>query len=624
MKSRELITILFLFVFSSLMFAQTDIGPGTKMNINPNVSYMPNEMQMSGTPVENGAKVPPELFVNLDNARRNGNVEEAERIRNEIEKYSVGIKKVIPSVVMNGGIAYPNATPPFYPDWLNSDVQLYQGYVAGAFGISNFRNLDMKTGKDGNIYVAFATDSSVSAVNRFVWVYRSTNSGASWNNLGGAYYPNSYIMGLSLSVDRRAAINDSIKISVYYTVANNSTGNNATLNLLSFTTSNFGGTAFIKSLATPTTGRKIGYPSAVSDGAYYDGLAYIGCVYGEYSNTNDSVISIQMTQTTNWHNTYTTITLPSVYTGLMGDYYPSAQLKRTQLVYSDSVYIAVERRFSSTNSLPRIHVTPWSPTAANYTYFIPPTATNLYTKPTLTIRQTYYSAPRQMFMTFSKDGIAKYSYSNDDGVTWNTDLYLDVENSAPTSLYTGCSSDTLTSTGHFISVYKAGDSICVRRGILGSMGTTQIKVNNNTPSTSKAPVVCIYRSGTLQKSAVAYCGIGPENIFFDAENLPTGINNTGTTANEFGLAQNYPNPFNPTTNINFSIPNLSLVKIIVYDILGKEVSILVNEQLKAGTYDINFDASKLSSGIYFYKIVVVDPLGRTGKFTDIKKMMLIK
>lgn len=86
---------------------------------------------------------------------------------------------------------------------------------------------------------------------------------------------------------------------------------------------------------------------------------------------------------------------------------------------------------------------------------------------------------------------------------------------------------------------------------------------------------------------------------------------------EFSLKQNYPNPFNPVTNIKFSIPRSSFVKITVFDITGREVTKLVNENMNAGSYTVDFDASALATGVYLYRI---DADG----FTDVKKMMLIK
>jgi hypothetical protein len=85
----------------------------------------------------------------------------------------------------------------------------------------------------------------------------------------------------------------------------------------------------------------------------------------------------------------------------------------------------------------------------------------------------------------------------------------------------------------------------------------------------------------------------------------------------FSLSQNYPNPFNPSTTINFDLPYDSKVSLKVYDMSGKEAANLLNENKTAGYYSVNFNASSLSSGIYFYSI-------SAGNFTAVKKMMLVK
>ncbi len=87
--------------------------------------------------------------------------------------------------------------------------------------------------------------------------------------------------------------------------------------------------------------------------------------------------------------------------------------------------------------------------------------------------------------------------------------------------------------------------------------------------------------------------------------------------NQYSLEQNYPNPFNPTTIIRFSVPKDQLVSLKVYNVLGQEVAVLVNKEMKAGSYEFDFNASKLSSGIYFYKL-------NAGNYNATKKMMLIK
>lgn len=86
---------------------------------------------------------------------------------------------------------------------------------------------------------------------------------------------------------------------------------------------------------------------------------------------------------------------------------------------------------------------------------------------------------------------------------------------------------------------------------------------------------------------------------------------------EYKLFQNYPNPFNPTTLIKVDIPKDSYVKLVIYDILGREVTRLIDEQLMAGYYDYEFNASSLSSGIYFYRLIA-------GDYVSIKKMLIIK
>jgi hypothetical protein len=85
----------------------------------------------------------------------------------------------------------------------------------------------------------------------------------------------------------------------------------------------------------------------------------------------------------------------------------------------------------------------------------------------------------------------------------------------------------------------------------------------------------------------------------------------------YELSQNYPNPFNPSTTIKYQIPKDGLVTLKVYDILGAEVATLVNEEKIAGKYETNFDASRLASGVYLYRLKVND-------FVSVKKMMLLK
>ena len=119
-------------------------------------------------------------------------------------------------------------------------------------------------------------------------------------------------------------------------------------------------------------------------------------------------------------------------------------------------------------------------------------------------------------------------------------------------------------------------------------------------------------------------GIEPSKLYyrlkqidFDGSFKYSSIAAVAVTPLEFSLSQNYPNPFNPTTSISYQVPEKSFVTLKVYDLLGKEVAALVNEDKASGKYTVVFNASNLPSGIYIYKLTA-------DNFTAVKKLMLLK
>jgi hypothetical protein len=97
----------------------------------------------------------------------------------------------------------------------------------------------------------------------------------------------------------------------------------------------------------------------------------------------------------------------------------------------------------------------------------------------------------------------------------------------------------------------------------------------------------------------------------------TDIEQDAEIASDFKLEQNYPNPFNPSTVIGFQLPVFSDTKLMVYDLLGREVAVLINQPLSAGTHSVTFDASGLASGIYMYRLT-------SGAQSITRRMILIK
>jgi len=176
-------------------------------------------------------------------------------------------------------------------------------------------------------------------------------------------------------------------------------------------------------------------------------------------------------------------------------------------------------------------------------------------------------------------------------------------------------SDTLLASGLQVILSNTGSGSLSGVADLGD-GTYQ--------ATITAPIA----SGTDSISAVVISGTDTVSILWEAVITyvnPTSVSERPISPDEFFLYQNSPNPFNPSTTIKYTIPSVTasgmkqpqFVTIKVYDVLGNEVAILVNEKKSSGTYEVEFDASALSSGIYFYKL-------QAGSFIETKKMLLLK
>ena len=138
------------------------------------------------------------------------------------------------------------------------------------------------------------------------------------------------------------------------------------------------------------------------------------------------------------------------------------------------------------------------------------------------------------------------------------------------------------------------------------------RYNNSMPST---PIPHLSLNKTSEQNEQLYIANyktgEPVNV--------TGVDESGrpNLPKTFSLEQNYPNPFNPSTKIKYQIPNSGYVSLKIYDVLGEQVASMINKEQPAGSYEINFDASKLTSGIYFYQL-------KAGNNIQIKKMMLLK
>ena len=193
--------------------------------------------------------------------------------------------------------------------------------------------------------------------------------------------------------------------------------------------------------------------------------------------------------------------------------------------------------------------------------------------------------------------------------------------------------DTITDEEIYIDLLaEVGDTIPVENGIILINETSSNLFNLNTTKREFRGVITPYRilefvkgfglSFNLTEDLLSFATDSLKGCIINGEvygdtSLITGVNDKSQSVFNFKLEQNYPNPFNPTTTIRYRIPETGLVTLKVYDILGREVATLVNEERISGSYEVEFDGSNLSSGVYFYRM-------RAGDFIDTKKFVLIK
>lgn len=608
MKPFNFFTKLFLaaaFLFGTFSSAQNDITFETKLDMPGDWGKSPLE---TAAPQTFGQRtVPQYLLEQFYQAKMTGIDEEKIKAGKEIEKY------LDPAVTAPEGTYEPTKIisepgPPFSPDWYNNDVQVYTGGVAYSGG---YRNLDLKLGEDGWLYLAI-NRRNVSGYNGYVTVYRSSNGGATWSTVINASNTSAYFGTITMLVEKRHSTNnDSVRIFVYYNRSNSTSFDNAALECLSARRN--GSAAYVGVFASPSSGHKYEYPSACSDGMYWSTGTYMHIVAREITNSGTQV-GLRHFLSQNWGGSYSNALLNTSYT----DMYPSIAYSHKGA--SDSIYVAIERRLTSNEYEIRALTTPEIPFTGFYTYFITAATTGIkYEKPCITVQQSHYTLPRRVLITCTKNNIARYHSSINGGQTWAVDATLG--GSTQLADYTWCNSDSLSAgNGYMMGCFvdQNGDSVTVRRGVIGNLGTYLYKRNSVMSTGLLSPVCAIYKNGSDKWSSFSYAGQGPNNVYFNQESFVTGISPiNGNIPISFELKQNYPNPFNPATTIRFSIPITGFVSLKVYDVLGNEIAELINENLNPGNYETKWNAGSFASGIYFYKLA-------TNEFVSVKKMILVK
>lgn len=598
MKKTTFILALLLY-FCGILFSQTDATQETKFNLSGNRIVSDNENRNSS--FTGKQRVPLNLIQQYNNAADSRNEEQKTAIGKEIEKF---LEK--PNTDNNASEMRFVQETPFEGDWYNSDIMISNTDVA--FN-GSYRQMDLKQGEDGWMYLAVNRRNAGS--NGYLSVYRSSNGGATWIGVVSIVAPGYYSSISMLVESRNSSVPDSTRILLYSTYSNSSNFDNAALYCAYIRVDGVSG--FIVTVASPSPGNRFEYVSTCSDGMFYSSATYMHAVVREETNPG-TFQSLKHFRSIDWGATHSVGTLST----FNDDLFPACGYSNEN--GTDSIYIAVERAVTPTqHEIRLIAISDIPDNSYSVRYITDAVNGTLYQRPAIAIQQRHFSLPQRILVTCTKNNQALYHFSSDGGAVWNVDLTLGFPNQQVD--YTTCSADTLTAGGKdFIAAFvdQNGDSITVRNGTLGLMGSFQYK-RNGLPSTGVlSPACAIYKDGSTKNAALAYAGFGPTGVYYNMETLVTGIQTISSEIpSGFRLEQNYPNPFNPVTNIKFSIPKAGQVTLKVFDASGKQVAELVNQNVNAGTFNYDFDASHLSSGVYFYRL-------STDGFTDVKKMMLVK
>jgi hypothetical protein len=157
--------------------------------------------------------------------------------------------------------------------------------------------------------------------------------------------------------------------------------------------------------------------------------------------------------------------------------------------------------------------------------------------------------------------------------------------------------------------HPAVAQIVVQHSVFGNGGTVISNREFQIASTVGQPMIGV-ASNSSNNNFAGFWSL-PIELITSIEQISKSI------PKEFRLEQNYPNPFNPSTAIEFALPKVSKVTLKIYDILGREVTTLLDEEMQPGEYKVVFEANELASGVYFYRL-------QTQDFVRVKKLMLLK
>jgi hypothetical protein len=558
-----------------------------------------------------------EIVAQITAARTRGDVQKAEQLQDELEKVSGNVSQK--STGINNG-------PPVIYQTLNQPLA------------ENDYNLTILNGLDANWAIANSTDRVtgrlyvVSLKYNFgsgsdtMKIFTSSNNGTSWVLMSWLAYGG--VVNFRNDELDIEAMNNGTTSYIYITLAYTFGGNEFT-SIYRFNSS--GGEFFGSGLYNTGPGNKFIYPRITSDNSKYTTASYLyqiltqdtllaGSLHGKRTKFSLIMNPFAVTPVI----TYRNFTAPNSYWWNVGSVADSTLLYN-DIAFSDSA--GFDRIVTASNFYKLGLNNVYMAYSSNYgvtapTWYPQIVETNVNWKPRLAATGLDAAGTPFMILTYVRqfnatDWDPAMQKTTNNGVTWtfayvdgstDTTAYSDVVAipRVPNTFRFGYSTNTLNTNGKaFVRTFN--------NGVLSA----RFQLNTAPISNGFAPIRAGYRYSATDSCFSSVNGFNQQGVFAYAgcSGTLTGIGNSETPVS-FKLSQNYPNPFNPTTKISYALPKSGLVTLKVYDILGKEVAMLVNEVKNAGNYSVDFSASNFTSGVYFYKL-------ESNGFSDIKKMMLI-
>lgn len=550
------------------------------------------------------------LLAQIANAKKAGNFEQYKQLSEQL-KSQFPEKFHYSQDAFQIRAQYPegNMKAPFIEgDWGPGDVRLYPRNVFTGNARNN-KTLDLEVDSLGNKYAAFIVSTRDS-----IKLYKSTNDGTIWTNfqtviIAAPLQFHSFDMFITDSAN-------AFRIGISCAVNTIGSENDGQLFWISMTTE---GTGFrAASIYATPAGSGYANPSITSDGFLYSaGLTYWYTAYQRVNSGTGAGNQLLCSFSTDWGWTWRIDTVRNTFNDF------SIDIEYNSYPTADSIYVIMTNDVTPANPNLRL-MRVWLGILGNspaWTQF----NINASAQPELECELAVNRQNNGMAIVFREDfgaanGNARYNYWVPGLSSWwgNTaDISANPNNESRPRI--DCQERQGAYRVSFVSQDVLYDTVIYTSttDITSGFAGRTIVNQTNDGSTIISPDVAGFRSGGGFGGGVTFAGFS-SSVWYDGSNItPTGINPNNGIVEQYTLSQNYPNPFNPVTNIKFSLPVKGFASLVVYDALGREVATLINSELNAGSYTVDFNASSLSSGVYFYKLTA-------NNFSDVKKMLLVK